>query len=601
MQTTIDTKNFHALGVSKRLCELLKRNNIVTPTPIQEESIPIGIEGHDLIGLAQTGTGKTLAFGLPLASNLNPGEVALVLAPTRELAHQIEETLRSLHLICVLLIGGAPMPGQIHKLRRPHQVIIATPGRLEDHLSQRTMKLDRVKIVVLDEADRMLDMGFAPSIQRILAACPKDRQTMLFSATMPNEIVSLADSYLNNPHRVEVAQAGTASELVSQSAVFLQHHDKLDMLTDILSETRGPVLVFARTRFGAQKLNKHLNICGFKSAEIHSDRSLNQRREALAGFKRGYYQILVATDIAARGIDVKEIELVLNFDMPDNPDDYVHRIGRTGRAGAEGHSILFVIPDQMRTLREIEKLIRQGIPVSPLSKIEVPEHLGAGGKRGGRGRNVNRENSRPKRQVRSSKPDRFARPDSRDTAESTFERPKFERPQSDRPQFERPQFERSERTNRPERAERPREDFRPARAERPSRDERPFRGDRQDRNARPERKVWNDRKPSGPAQDRGEQREYRPSWDSKPSQRPSAPASSFGKKKFSSRIQAIGEAQLREASTSRWHSNDSGQRPDGQKRSYGRPAGKPSVKSYNKNSSKSFGKSFGKPKKRNAR
>ena len=375
MASTLTFSGFHALGLPPRLLKRLDGLGFIEPTPIQESAIPVLLDGRDIIGIAQTGTGKTLAFGLPVLSNLQQGQVALILAPTRELAQQIEETFLKFNANTCLLVGGAPMPRQVAQLREKPDMIIATPGRLEDHLQQKTINLRRVSIAVLDEADRMLDMGFAPAIKRIMAQVPRERQTMLFSATMPAEIAALADQFLYRPERVEVARAGTAAETVAQELIFVEHADKSRMLENLLSDHKGTALVFARTRWGARKLAKVVRRFGHTAAELHSDRTLAQRRDALDGFKKGSYRVLVATDIAARGIDVKEIGLVVNYDIPQNPEDYVHRIGRTGRAGAQGLAVTLATPDQKTEIRDIEKLLQSPLPLSSrsLSNVEKLE------------------------------------------------------------------------------------------------------------------------------------------------------------------------------------------------------------------------------------
>jgi ATP-dependent RNA helicase RhlE len=374
-------ENFYGLGIAPKLLEVLDKNQFKVPTPIQAKAIPIAIEGKDVMGIAQTGTGKTLAFGIPMMQRLAQVKGrGLVLLPTRELAQQVEESLlklgRSLGLKTALLIGGASMGMQRKMLAQNPHIIIATPGRLIDHLDQRTLQVNQVKILVLDEADRMLDMGFAPQINRILETVPKERQTMLFSATMPKEIIKMATSYMKLPVQVEVAPAGTTAERVIQEIYFVHREKKIILLQKLLEQYRGSILVFSRTKHGARKITDQLRKMGHRSAEIHSNRSLGQRREALEGFKTGKYRVLVATDIAARGIDVKGIELVINFDLPDNPDDYVHRIGRTGRAGSEGRAISFATPDQSHDVKGIERLVRQKIPVGShpdLPKISAEE------------------------------------------------------------------------------------------------------------------------------------------------------------------------------------------------------------------------------------
>ncbi len=323
------------------------------------------------MGIAQTGTGKTLAFGLPMIQRLAQGsgkQKGLVILPTRELALQVNETLekigRPIGLKTAILIGGENMGKQIRMLRLNPHIIIATPGRLIDHLEQKTLHLTTVSILVLDEADRMLDMGFAPQIKRIMLTVPKVRQTMLFSATMPDEIVNLAKSFMSLPLRIEVAPAGTAIELVEQELFFVQREEKLALLQNLLKEYTGSILVFSRTKFGAKKIARTVRNLGHTASEIHSNRSLNQRIEALDGFKIGRYRVLVATDIAARGIDVSGIQLVINYDLPSTAEDYVHRIGRTGRAGMAGKAISFATPDQRAEVRGIERLIRTNLPVS---------------------------------------------------------------------------------------------------------------------------------------------------------------------------------------------------------------------------------------------
>ncbi len=365
---------FYGLGIAPKLLDILSRHKFVTPTPIQEQAIPVAMDGKDLIGIAQTGTGKTLAFGLPIIQRLArlKGR-GLVLLPTRELALQVDETFqqigRPLGLRTAILIGGTSIKPQIAALAKNPHVIIATPGRLIDHLNQKTLNLHDVNVLVLDEADRMLDMGFAPQINKILYVVPKNRQTMLFSATMPEDIVRIASSHMKLPVRVEVARAGTAAEKVVQELFVVKKDAKNRLLDKLLTEYHGSVLVFCRTKYGAKKVTRAVQAMSHAAAEIHSNRSLNQRREALDGFKSGKYRVLVATDIAARGIDVTGIELVLNYDLPDNPEDYVHRIGRTGRAGLSGRAISFAMPEQGKEVREIEKLVRIMLPISKLPEL----------------------------------------------------------------------------------------------------------------------------------------------------------------------------------------------------------------------------------------
>lgn len=364
---------FYGLGIAPNILAILDKLNLTVPTPIQEQSIPQAIDGKDLIGIAQTGTGKTLAFGVPMLQAALRGKQGLVVLPTRELALQVHDVFQkigtSLNIRSAVLIGGESIGRQIQALRRNPHIVIGTPGRIIDHLEQKTVSLKSVAMLVLDEADRMLDMGFAPQLKRILAVLPRERQTMLFSATMPREIVNIAQSYMKLPIRVEIAPSGTTVDKVTQELFFVQKHDKPRLLEKILGEYHGSVLVFSRTKFGAKRISASIRSLGHTSAELHSNRSLSQRKEALEGFKNGKYRILVATDIAARGIDVQGIELVLNYDLPQSSEDYVHRIGRTARAGGTGHAISFATPDQRGDIRDIERLIKTTLPLSALPEM----------------------------------------------------------------------------------------------------------------------------------------------------------------------------------------------------------------------------------------
>jgi ATP-dependent RNA helicase RhlE len=366
----MNTPDFRGLGIAPNILGVLDALNFTEPTPIQHQTIPAGIEGKDMIGIAQTGTGKTLAFGVPMIQHCLAGKLGLVVLPTRELAIQVEEVLKTvggkLGIRTAVLIGGENMGKQISAIRRGPQIVIGTPGRIIDHLERKTLNLSLANVLVLDEADRMLDMGFAPQLKKILDSVAKERQTLLFSATMPENIVGLAKSYMQFPLRVEVAPQGTAAERVEQELFFVQKIDKPKLLEKVLNDYRGSILVFSRTKHGARKIAASVRYMNHSAAELHSDRSLGQRKEALEGFKNGKYRVLVATDIAARGIDVKNIELVLNYDLPENPEDYVHRIGRTGRAGSAGKAISFATPDQRGDVYSIERLIRSTLPLSKL-------------------------------------------------------------------------------------------------------------------------------------------------------------------------------------------------------------------------------------------
>jgi len=371
--------SFHNLGLDAPILKVLDKLNFHTPTPIQVQAIPDALTGEDIIGVAQTGTGKTLAFGLPIIQRLiKKGGQGLILLPTRELAIQVEETMHkvagSFGIRTAMIIGGAPMNRQVRDLKKKPHVIVGTPGRIIQHIDEKTIYLDKVSILVLDEADRMLDMGFEPQIKRILRVVPKDRQTMLFSATMPKTIVEIATQYMKRPTHVEVARQGSTAEGVDQEIYIVARNQKRQLLENLLKQYEGTVLVFSRTKHGAKKICRDLNRGGHKAAEIHANRSLNQRKEALEGFKKGKYRVLVATDIAARGIDVKNIALVVNYDCPEDAEDYVHRIGRTGRAGQKGRAITFIMPSQSDKLRKIERLIEMKLSASDLPK-DLPEAI----------------------------------------------------------------------------------------------------------------------------------------------------------------------------------------------------------------------------------
>jgi len=372
--------SFSDLGISASILAVLKKMELTIPTPIQNKTIPAAISGQDLIGIAQTGTGKTFAFGIPMLQRLAlvKGQ-GLVIAPTRELALQVEESLkklgRELGLRTALLIGGESLDRQLFSLRKKPHIVVATPGRLIDHLKRRTFKLDQIKILVLDEADMMLDLGFAPQIQEILKQAPEDRQTMLFSATMPATIIKIATKFMKLPVSIEVAPPGTTAAGVNQEIFIIRNEERFEHLLKMLKQYSGSVLVFVRTKHGVKALTAKLQSLKHRAVEIHSNLSLNRRRAALDGFKSKRERILVATDVAARGFDINGIELVVNYNLPDNPDDYVHRIGRTGRAGKGGKAITFATVNEQRQIRDIEKLINKSIKRTEFGRISTGNNL----------------------------------------------------------------------------------------------------------------------------------------------------------------------------------------------------------------------------------
>ena len=369
--------DFEMLGLAPALNEALSRAGLSQPTPIQNQAIPLALEGHDILGLAQTGTGKTLAFGLPLVDHLlaapeKPAPKtakALVLAPTRELVNQIADNLRGLtdktKLRVTTVVGGQSIGRQIEVLRRGTDILVATPGRLIDLMERGAVDLGTVRHLVLDEADQMLDLGFIHALRKIAARLGTPRQTMLFSATMPKQMEELSRAYLNDPKRVQVAPPGKAADKITQSVHFLDKARKPEKLREILSrDLKALTLVFSRTKHGAEKLMKGLVADGFNAASIHGNKSQGQRDRAIKAFRDGTVTVLVATDVAARGIDIPGVAYVVNYDLPEVPDNYVHRIGRTARAGREGEAIAFCAPEESDLLHQIQKLMKIEIPVA---------------------------------------------------------------------------------------------------------------------------------------------------------------------------------------------------------------------------------------------
>ena len=370
--------SFNDFGLAEPILRSLIEEKYVTPTPIQAQTVPLVLQGSDVIGIAQTGTGKTAAFALPILNHIFTKRMrperkscrVLVLSPTRELSGQIADSFRAYGrhmrpLAIELAIGGVPINRQVRGMNHGVEVLVATPGRLLDLVNQRAVTLNQVEILVLDEADRMLDMGFINDIRKVVAMLPKKRQTLFFSATMPGEITKLADQMLTDPARVAVTPQASTVDRIAQRVILTDKAAKPALLLDVLkTETTDRVLVFSRTKHGADKIVRHLQKSGFGAEAIHGNKSQNQRERVLADFRKGKLRILIATDIAARGIDVDGVSHVVNYDLPNIPESYVHRIGRTARAGADGVAISFCDHEEMAYLRDIQRMIRITIPAT---------------------------------------------------------------------------------------------------------------------------------------------------------------------------------------------------------------------------------------------
>ncbi|WP_420860182.1 DEAD/DEAH box helicase [Marivivens marinus] len=411
--------DFDMLGLSPRLVSKLQELGIKDPTPIQAQAIPHAMNGRDVMGLAQTGTGKTAAFGLPMLNALlsdggrpTPKTAkALVLAPTRELAKQIADNLAAFsegtHLKTVLVVGGAGITGQARRLEKGCAVLVATPGRLLDLIDRGAVRLNETRFLVLDEADQMLDLGFIHALRKIAPMLAEERQTMLFSATMPKQMNELAQTYLTDPVRVQVNPPGQAADKIEQGVHYVAKAAKIDLLIELLDQHRDErALVFGRTKHGMEKLSRVLAGKGFGVAAIHGNKSQGQRDRAIKSFKDGEVKVLVATDVAARGIDIPDVRHVYNFELPNVPENYVHRIGRTARAGADGMAVALCSPDEMGEMRDIEKVLKAPIPVlsgRPWERAEEPEKP-----KGGRGRGGPRRGGQPA--VGASRPARNAGP-----------------------------------------------------------------------------------------------------------------------------------------------------------------------------------------------
>ena len=383
-----ETISFASLALAPELLKALDESGYTTPTPIQAQAIPLALKGTDLMAGAQTGTGKTAAFTLPLLQQLLPLAStsasparhpirALILAPTRELAIQVEESVKAYAkhtaLRSLVVFGGVDIKTQTPSLMRGVEVLVATPGRLLDHVEQRTLQLSQVQMLVLDEADRMLDMGFMPDLKRILALLPKKRQTLMFSATFSPEIKKLSEEFLNKPTLIEVARSNATAENVTQKILLVEASDKQHVLADLLRKEATQAIIFTKTKLSASRLARHLEREGIAAGAIHGDKSQLERIQALDAFKQNKITALVATDVAARGLDIDQLPMVINYELPSAAEDYVHRIGRTGRAGASGVAISLVSSAEEKNLQEIEKLIKRAIPKA---QADIPQRAG---------------------------------------------------------------------------------------------------------------------------------------------------------------------------------------------------------------------------------
>jgi ATP-dependent RNA helicase RhlE len=437
------TQTFDALGLIPELLRAVKDTGYTAPTPIQAQAIPIVLAGHDVMGGAQTGTGKTASFTLPLLQRLAPYASsspsparhpvrALILAPTRELAMQVHESVvtysKHLPLRSVCIYGGVDIKPQIAELREGREIVVATPGRLLDHVQQKSVSFNAVEVLVLDEADRMLDMGFMPDIRRILAMLPTARQSLLFSATFSTEIKKLADSMLKSPQLIEVARRNAVSETITHRVYAVSSNLKRVLLTKLLAqEDMNQALVFVGTKFGASRLAVYLARQGIAADAIHGDKSQAQRTEALEGFKSGKIRVLVATDVAARGLDIDDLPHVINYELPHTAEDYVHRIGRTGRAGKQGIAISLFSPEETPYLRDIEKLIKHTIARADTSEFALDENDAVAGKHGEEVRPAPRRGMRQERTAKPEEKPYAARPRDR------LEKPRDYRPSSAMP------------------------------------------------------------------------------------------------------------------------------------------------------------------------
>ena len=405
-------ENFNSLNLEKTLMDAIAVINFKTPTPIQAQAIPVALEGKDILGTAQTGTGKTAAFGIPLINFLlkTKKDTALVMTPTRELATQVMQTMTSLigrgNIRSALLIGGDSMQKQLRQMQRNPRLIVGTPGRINDHLQRRTLKLQNTTFLVLDESDRMLDMGFTPQINQVLETVPEKHQTLLFSATLANNIVRLAERYLRNPVRISVGSTSTPIDKIKQEVLHVKDGDKYNQLIKEIYNRQGAILIFVKTRRGAEKMVKRLKYDDHDADAIHGNLRQNKRDKVIKAFRNAHFRILVGTDVASRGLDIPAIKHVINFDLPQLPEDFIHRIGRTARAGAEGSALSFIGGDDRSKWNAIQRLIDPNFKQDKNSG----DRKGRGGKRGGK--SFDRRGSRGSDRFSDRKPaSRFKRDD----------------------------------------------------------------------------------------------------------------------------------------------------------------------------------------------
>lgn len=410
---------FAEMGLPESLIHTLQHMQFNEPTPIQEQAIPLALQGQDILGSAQTGTGKTGAFGIPLVARIlsNPNSSALVMTPTRELATQVMMQLQALlgkqsKVKTALLIGGDPMPKQLTQLRNHPRIIVGTPGRINDHLQRKSLRLQDTDFLVLDETDRMLDMGFTIQISSIIEHMADNRQTLLFSATLPKNIVRISDKYLNNPARVAVHATSSPATKIKQETLHVKDADKYSQLLTQLIERKGSVIMFVKTKYGTERMAKKLATEGHTANAIHGDLRQTKRDRVIKDFRHKKYRILVATDVAARGLDIPHIEHVINYDLPQCPEDYIHRIGRTARAGAEGEALNLVSPAEKGKWNAIERLL-----------------------------DPNAEHTAPQKSTKKKRPKNKRKDDKRKGENSKWDKPKWDKPKGDKPKGNKPKWD----------------------------------------------------------------------------------------------------------------------------------------------------------------